>query len=265
MCRWVAYAGASIYLKDILFDPENSLVHQSLHARQSAQTTNGDGFGVAWYGEHKVPGLFRDILPAWNDENLRSLAHQIRSSLFFAHVRASTGTSISRSNCHPFVYENWTFMHNGRIGDWPLLRRDVEHMIDPKLFGHRLGTTDSEALFLIALTHGLMYDPERAMRRTIHDILRLQQNRGGAEPMRFSAALTDGEAIWAFRFSSDRKSPSLVYGTGGAESGGAGLVDIIASEPFVDSEMRWAVVAEGEAIAWRAGRIEHRAFDPASP
>jgi predicted glutamine amidotransferase len=261
MCRWVAYAGASVYMKDILFDHENSLVGQSVHARQSAVTTNGDGFGVAWYGDHYAPGLFRDILPAWNDENLRSLAQQIRSSLFFAHVRASTGTGISRANCHPFVYENWCFMHNGRIGDWPLLRRDVEHMIDPALFGHRLGTTDSEAIFLIALSHGLMRDPERAMRRTLRDILRLQAKHASAEPLRFSAALTDGSAIHAFRFSSDHQSPSVVYGTrrGGADDG---LVDIIASEPYDDPAMRWAAVSEGEAIAWRNGRIEHHAFDP---
>jgi glutamine amidotransferase len=263
MCRWVAYAGESIYLKDILFDPENSLVCQSLHARQSTQTTNGDGFGVAWYGEHHVPGLFRDILPAWNDENLRSIAHQIRSSLFFAHVRASTGTGISRSNCHPFVYENWCFMHNGRIGDWTKLRRDVEHMIDPALFGHRLGTTDSEAIFLIALSHGLVHDPEAAMRRTLRDILRLQARHGGGEPLRFSAALTDGTTIRAFRFSSDHQSPTLVYGTR-AGGDGDGIVDIIASEPFDDRAMRWAEVAEGEAIAWHDGQIEHHAFDPAS-
>jgi glutamine amidotransferase len=263
MCRWVAYAGESIYLKDILFDPENSLVRQSLHARQSSQTTNGDGFGVAWYAEHSAPGLFRDILPAWNDENLRSIAHQIRSTLFFAHVRASTGTGISRANCHPFVYENWCFMHNGRIGDWPRLRRDVEHLIDPGLFDHRLGTTDSEAIFLVALSYGLTDGPEAAMRRALRDILRVQARHGGAEPLRFSAALTDGNTIRAFRFSSDGKSPSLVYGT---RSGGAddGMVDIIASEPFDDPTMRWAEVSEGEAIAWRGGRIAHHAFDPAA-
>ena len=73
-------------------EPRNSLISQSLRARHSHVTTNGDGFGIGWYGERPTPGVYRDILPAWNDQNLKSLAHQIRSGLFLAHVRASTGT-----------------------------------------------------------------------------------------------------------------------------------------------------------------------------
>jgi hypothetical protein len=93
MCRWLAYSGRPLYLEDFLFKPENSLINQSLHARKGHVATNGDGFGVGWYGEHSTPGIFRDILPAWNDANLRSLAEQISARLFFAHVRASTGTA----------------------------------------------------------------------------------------------------------------------------------------------------------------------------
>jgi predicted glutamine amidotransferase len=106
MCRWLTYCGAPIYLDKVLFEPQNSLINQSLHARHSHVTTNGDGFGVGWYGERGVPGVYRDILPAWNDHNLKSLSHQIRSGLFLAHVRASTGTATARSNCHPFAHGN---------------------------------------------------------------------------------------------------------------------------------------------------------------
>ncbi|MBM3521755.1 MAG: class II glutamine amidotransferase, partial [Alphaproteobacteria bacterium] len=101
MCRWLAYSGRPVYLEQLLFQPEHSLISQSLRARRSRVTTNGDGFGVGWYGARPEPGLYRDYRPAWNDENLRSLAEQIRSGVFFAHVRASTGTATSRSNCHP--------------------------------------------------------------------------------------------------------------------------------------------------------------------
>ncbi|MFM8880662.1 MAG: class II glutamine amidotransferase, partial [Betaproteobacteria bacterium] len=101
MCRWIAYAGPEIYLEDLLFHQEYSIASQSLAARESVFTTNGDGFGVAWYGNRTAPGLFKDILPAWNDSNLRSIAAQIQTRLFFAHVRASTGTAVTRTNCHP--------------------------------------------------------------------------------------------------------------------------------------------------------------------
>ncbi|NDG58449.1 MAG: class II glutamine amidotransferase, partial [Betaproteobacteria bacterium] len=90
-----------------------------------------DGFGVAWYAKRSTPGLFKDILPAWNDSNLRSIAAQIEAGLFFAHVRASTGTSVTRTNCHPFTFKNWAFMHNGKIGNWTTCRKSVEQMISP--------------------------------------------------------------------------------------------------------------------------------------
>ena len=126
MCRWIAYAGPEIYLEDILFQQSNSIISQSLAAKESVFTTNGDGFGVAWYNERTKAGLFKDVLPAWNDANLKSLAAHIKTKLFFAHLRATTGTQVSRSNCHPFIWQNWTFMHNGQIGDWPKCRKTFE-------------------------------------------------------------------------------------------------------------------------------------------
>ena len=83
MCRWMAYAGAEIYLENLLFLQKNSLISQSLKATRSSFVTNGDGFGVAWYGDRKSPGLFKDVLPAWNDENLKELSRHIKSNLFF--------------------------------------------------------------------------------------------------------------------------------------------------------------------------------------
>ena len=51
MCRWLAYSGAPVLLEDLLYKPKNSLVVQSLHSQLGAETTNGDGFGVGWYGD----------------------------------------------------------------------------------------------------------------------------------------------------------------------------------------------------------------------
>lgn len=276
MCRWVAYAGPDIYLEDLLFSQENSLISQSLRARQSVQTTNGDGFGVAWYGRRTKPGLFRDILPAWNDENLRSLAAQVQSRLFFAHVRASTGTSVARSNCHPFQFKNWAFMHNGKIGNWMQCRREVEALISPDLYQHRQGTTDSEAMFMVALSQGLREDPQRAMERTVKRILQVMQSHQASEPLRMSAAVTDGKMIWAFRYSSDRASPSLYFGsprTRAADNLGADAsapiaqalptqINTIASEPSDEGE-HWQAVPEAHGLQWREGQVSTFAFEPA--
>lgn len=264
MCRWMAYAGPSIYLENLLFKQKNSLISQSLKATKSAYVTNGDGFGVAWYGKRDKPGLFKDVLPAWNDENLRELSQHIESNLFFAHVRAATGTSVSRTNCHPYAYQNWSFMHNGMIGDWQLNRRDIESMISKDLYHLRHGTTDSEALFLLALSEGLVDDPLLGMSKAVGKVVEVMRKNGSINPLRVSAALSDGESIWAFRYSSDDQSPSLYYGTPDTHSEiDSGLVSTIASEPFDDEEDgSWVGVRERSALHWKNGHVCLSPFEP---
>ena len=159
MCRWIAYRGETIPLEQYVTAPAHSLVVQSVKALESTASTNGDGFGLGWYGEHPEPGLYREVRPAWSDENLRYLCRHIHSHLYFAHVRASTGTPVTRPNCHPFACGRWMFMHNGLIGNWTRMRRQVESLIPDEFYGSRIGTTDSEAVFLAILGAGGDKDP----------------------------------------------------------------------------------------------------------
>ena len=262
MCRWMAYAGDSIYLENLLFQQKNSLIAQSLQAKKSIYTTNGDGFGVAWYGDRKDPGLFKDVLPAWNDENLKQLSQHVKSNLFFAHVRAATGTGISRANCHPYAFKNWVFMHNGHIGDWSHHRREIEFLISKEFYSHRHGTTDSEALFLLALTEGLLDNPVEGLSKAIKKILKILDQNNSTDPLRLSAALSDGKSIWAFRFSSDNQSPSLFYGTPDTHMRhkNPDLVNTIASEPFDDDLDHWMSVDESHFIHWQRGSISTHQF-----
>jgi glutamine amidotransferase len=257
MCRWLAYSGPAIYLDKVLFEPENSLISQSLNARLGATATNGDGFGVGWYGERGRPGLFRDVLPAWNDDNLRSVSEQIRSSLFFAHVRASTGTATARYNCHPFRHGQWLFMHNGRISCYERVRRDIDMLIAHELYPHRVGTTDSEAIFYLMLSNGLDADPVGAIARTMGQIGAVMAAAQVAEPLRFTAAAANGRQIYAVRYSSDGQSPSLFYGRPQVE--GADLTcapqAMILSEPLDANSANWVEVPEGHVLMAEAGRI----------
>jgi len=253
MCRWMAYAGDKIYLENLLFLQKNSLISQSLKATKSSFTTNGDGFGVAWYGGRKTPGVFKDVLPAWNDENLRQLSQHVKSNLFFAHVRATTGTGVSRANCHPYTYGKWSFMHNGQIGHWQLLRQDIESMISKDFYSYRLGTTDSEALFLLALSCGLEKDPVGAVREAIEKVHKLLEVNRATEPLRLSAALSDGKSIWAFRYSSDKQSPTLFFGTPDTHKKNVKvrMINTIASEPFDDDSDHWTAVGESKLVLWK--------------
>ena len=150
MCRWAAYRGEPLYLEELVSSPAHSLIEQSHCATRAKTATNGDGFGIAWYGDRPEPGRYRDILPAWSDCNLRSIARQIRSPLFLAHVRAATTGATRRDNCHPFVHGHWSFMHNGQVGGFETFRKQADMCIPDALYRHRKGATDSEVLFLLA-------------------------------------------------------------------------------------------------------------------
>jgi predicted glutamine amidotransferase len=132
MCRWLAY-GSPIPIEDLLYKPQHSLIDQSLHSTLGAETTNGDGFGVGWYGLGDVPGVFHSIEPAWNARNLRELAAHIESPIVFAHIRASSGSPIQETNCHPFRHGRWLWMHNGVIHDFLKVKRDLVLAVDPSL------------------------------------------------------------------------------------------------------------------------------------
>lgn len=235
MCRWLAYRGEPIYLETLLFEPEYSLIEQSMHARKSHVATNGDGFGIGWFSERETPGTYKEVLPAWNDHNLRMLAHQIRSPLFFAHVRASTGTATTRSNCHPFTWREWMFMHNGQIGGYEKVRRSLENLIPDALFTHRQGTTDSEAVFLLMLANGLESDPAASLAKTIGQVCALQQKAGVSEPFKMTASLSDGKRLISVRYSSDETPPSLYW----CDRDGRLMV---VSEPLDRKANRWKVV-----------------------
>ena len=266
MCRWLAYAGPSIFLDSLLTRPENSLTRQSLSAHESAHVVNADGFGIGWYGDKGFPGLYKDILPAWNDANLRNIAEQIKSPLFFGHVRATTGTAVNRTNCHPFRFGKWLFMHNGEIGGFAKVRRALAFAVAPELFTSIQGTTDSEIFFHLLLTHGLQEDPEYALRQAIRIIERAQDEAGVDEPFNMTVAISDGDYIWAMRHASHGRVPSLYYGVGvkphdlsdeiTVETGTATL---ILSEPL-DALRQWTAVEPDHLVLAGDGAVSVTPF-----
>ena len=257
MCRFLAYSGDPVFLTDLVCAPTHSLVHQSLHATEAKTETNGDGFGIGWYGERAEPGLYRDVCPAWSDENLVNLCQQVRARMFFAHVRASTGTATTRANCHPFAHGRHLFMHNGQIGGYHKIKRRLEALIPDEFYDVRRGTTDSEAIFLLALANGLAEDPIGAMARTLSTVRDLMKAADAAEPLRFTAVVTDGETLTAYRWACDGRPPSLYY-----RQTETGLV--VVSEPIDGCREGWNVVPKGGTLqAIRGGSVVLRGPDQA--
>ncbi len=273
----MAYSGDPILADELLFKPKHSIIDQSLHSRMGATTTNGDGFGIGWYGEgYSEPAFFKSMEPAWNDENLRELAGRIRTPLLFAHIRASTGTPVQRSNCHPFRHGNWLWMHNGAIREFHRIRRDLVLAVDPSLFADIQGSTDSETLFFLALTFGLVDDPFDAVARAIGLVEKVGREHGVEFPFQGTIATSDGESVWAFRYSSEGESRTLYFSTDvsalrrlhpevemlqhlGAET------RLVVSEPLGDLPGAWNTVPESAAGVVRPGTDEIRPFLPIAP
>ena len=211
MCRWIAYSGGPVYLEELLFKPKNSLIDQSLAARSGATTTNGDGFGVGWYGTGVTPGLYKGVQPAWSDENLLDLASQIKSPMFMAHVRATTGTAVQRTNCHPFRHDRVLFQHNGSIREFSRVKRDLMFAISPDLFPGISGSTDSEIMFYLALTFGLQDDPIVAVEKMIGCIENVGGRHGVPHPLQMTLAIMNGDTLYGFRYSSEGNSRTIFH------------------------------------------------------
>jgi len=195
MCRWMAWHGQSVLIDEILFKPKHGLIDQSLHSRMGAETTNGDGFGLGWYGTGDGPGLYRSVEPAWSDANLRHIAWHIESPLFLAHVRATSGSPVQQSNCHPYLHDRWLFVHNGLINQFPLVHRDLALAVDPALYPSIQGSTDSELLFHLALSMGLEDEPIAALGAAIGLVEATAARHGIPDAIQASIGVSDGERL----------------------------------------------------------------------
>ena len=244
MCRLAAYIGAEIPLENIIIKPEHSLLEQSQDAREAKMTVNGDGFGIAWYDDQYQLGIYKDVLPAWADSNLLDICRMVKSKVFIAHIRASTFGATSRENCHPFAYGNWSFAHNGGIGEFSLVRRKIENLLDDQYYSARRGYTDSELFFLLLLTNGLEGNVVLALETTIFQVSELiKQNNALSSPIRLTCVFSDGKSIYGFRHASDNKSPSL-YISNQLDNGGQAL----ASEPLHGDGAEWQRVEPGHLV-----------------
>jgi predicted glutamine amidotransferase len=278
MCRWNAYFGEPLLIDDLLYRTQHGLIDESLHSRMGAETTNGDGFGLGWYtaDNRDSPARYRSVSPAWNDANLRDLAAHIESPLFLAHIRAAVGSPVQQTNCHPFRHGRWLFVHNGLLAGFREMRRDLVLAVDPSLFEGIAGSADSELLFYLALTLGLEQDPLGALERAIGVVEKTGEAHGIEHPFQGTVGFTDGEQLWAVRYSSANQSRTLfvshdVSAVRALHPDNPRLQELsdetrlIVSEPLVDLSGAWQEVPEATALVVRPGSHEQLPFQPQRP
>jgi predicted glutamine amidotransferase len=276
MCRWMAWLGQPVLVEELLFRTPHGIVDQSLHSRMGAEPTNGDGFGLGWYGTGEGPGVYRNVAPAWADANLRELAAHIESPLFLVHVRAAVGSPVQQTNCHPFRHGRWLFVHNGYVADFDALRRELMLALDPPLFPEVHGSTDSEVVFHLALSNGLEDDPIGALERAVGLIEDAADRVGARRHVQASFGVTDGEALWAVRYASDGPARSLfvsadvdsitrLYPSDARLARLSPDDRLVVSEPFSDLPGVWNEIPPSSAVVVRrGGELEHRPFRPAA-
>jgi predicted glutamine amidotransferase len=200
----MAYLGGPVNVGSLMFrEGSNTLVHQSLDASQGAEPVNGDGFGIGWFAaDSPRPSRYRSTEPAWNDENLREITDSLESPAFIAHVRAAIGSPVQQSNCHPFRHGDTLFVHNGFVRDFHRMKRDVVLTIDPALYPQIVGSTDSEHLFYLALTFGLLDDRQAALERTVGFIEERARSLAIEDAMQGTIGVLRNDTLVAVRYAS---------------------------------------------------------------
>lgn len=271
MCRLIVYTGHPVLFEDILVKPSNSLISQSMHATESEHPLNGDGFGLGWY-EPSIddnPALFRSIQPAWNNMNLRHLAGKIKSPLFFGHVRAASQGGVANDNTHPFIFNQYLFMHNGTIHGFQKIKRAIRRCLDDDIYDWTKGQTDSEHFFALLLQtmrdNQLNTDSIDNFYKTL--ILTIERTKAlleeyEANPLMFlNIALSDGKRTIVSRYVSvdEYKPRTLHYAVGDRflyEHGEGHMYPVkdkpgailVSSERLTDYNFEWHAVAENHCI-----------------
>lgn len=284
MCRVLAYLGEPLPLRNLLFDPEYSLVRQSYSPRMMNTFLNLAGFGMqAWDPESlepEDPFTYRaTTLPSF-DRNLRFLSSKLAPTCLVAHVRGVTHSSevvVTETNLHPFRFDGARVVlaHNGHLRQFARMRYALVEHVRPELARRIEGTTDSEWIYALILSQlddpwGLPGARELAEATTralgILREVRAAHSIDTSSPV--NLCVSTGHSIVATRFSfdygwyppedemleTDLPFVSLWYTTGAEyveRDGGSRMVAgdglrslLIASEPLTVDISTWLEVPE---------------------
>lgn len=270
MCRLLAYIGAPIILDQLLFQPRNSLIKQSYDAKEIEEPLNGDGFGIGWFMPEldKTPAVFVSTSPAWSNRNLRMMAPKIKSPCILAHVRAASVGDISEANCHPFSYGQFLAMHNGGVGGFGAIKREMRRDLPDDIYSWVRGQTDSEHFFA-AFLHRILKkkgkhnskDLVDALRDTLAYVKALQKKKKVTELSYINFVVSDGHRIVAIRYTTDTDAEalSLYYSEGSryiCEGDVCRMVKadpkdhsvLIVSEKLTDMRQDWKKIPPNHAI-----------------
>ncbi|MFB3081109.1 MAG: class II glutamine amidotransferase [Nitrosomonadaceae bacterium] len=267
MCRFALYMGPEIRMGSLVTEPTHSIIVQSYQSEEREEPLNRDGFGVAWYPPDKgeAPAVFKSVSPAWNDQNLLNLSRVIHSHCILAHVRAaSPGLPVTQLNCHPFAWEQFAFMHNGRINEFQTVKRQLRRKLSDSSYAWMQGTTDSETIFaLFADIYSALKGESSAEKiatavlATIESIEVLLTSVGNTAGCNLNLAVSDGRSAVVSRYSTKGTTPNSLYVNTGhrytCEAGNTKLFPckeptvLVASEPLTP-DASWHLIEPNHIV-----------------
>lgn len=221
MCRLLAYLGEEIQLSRLLLDPEHSLEKQAWQPKELREAKlNADGFGFAWYNADShtlTPACYKNTLPIWNDSNLQDLSSSLHYPLWIAYIRSATvGLGLSLQNTQPFIYQQWTFIHNGYIFDFSDgLHHKMNATLEDEFLYLIKGNTDSEYIFALLMQLLQSHSPLNALRKCTSILAEIFQDIR----ILLNICISDGETVYAMKHAINGLCPSLYYTNSSDEFG----------------------------------------------
>jgi glutamine amidotransferase len=162
VCRVLAYLGEPVSLGHVLYETDSSLVRQSYRPRMMETFLNLAGFGLVAWDPCSVraedPFSYRTTTLPGFDPNLRSLAAKLAPTSMIAHIRGVTDSgdeTVAETNLHPFRFRDSpiALAHNGHLREFARMRYDLVAHIRPEVAQRIRGTTDSEWIYALVLSH----------------------------------------------------------------------------------------------------------------
>lgn len=266
MCRFFIYKGQKLKL-NYLFEPNNSILKQSMHIPFTPfvdeincrdHGINGDGFGICWEKDKKIY-FYKSSNPPWNDVNISNLSDYVESNLFLCHIRAikafSDGSCVHEHNCHPFIYKNLSWMHNGNIKNKALLCKYLYQNCETNLLQNIRGNTDSEYCFYIFINllqkKNIDIDniDENILVNTMIECIDIIINMS-KDIVSLNFCVYDGKTIICTRFinTNNENPPSLYYSNNFKINQEYNQNIIISSEPISKKESDWKLVPKNNLL-----------------
>lgn len=205
MCRLYGFHGNELTKVECsLVHAQNALLKQSIEDERGRE--HADGWGIACYADRVMPELVRHKTAAFGDTAFSHQAETIYAKTVVAHVRLATVGTAGPTNSHPFIYDNWTFAHNGTITGFGQLAPELETETE-RFQDARLGGTDSEQLFLWLLAQfqgqgGDLRSPEpellfQSLASSVRELDRRCRAAAPDDEPRLTFVVTNGDLLFA--------------------------------------------------------------------